>query len=644
MSYEHLLHDLSLFPVSFCYNGVPCHGFGADFTEIGRRTGKNTAGETVTEISLRHGASGALFCIKVCCYSAFDAIDWTVHITNDTDRATGVFSELNAIDMELAGSKPAVRGIAGDCGRDMYKPYENPLAVGDIFSRESTTGRPSHVVFPYFDLVHGDGGTFMAIGWPGCWRTEATGTEAGLHIRAGQHTVATVLHPGQCIRTPLIALLDYSGRDRNAAANVWRRWFIECNMRKVDGKNMPPMFIDFSMSEGKDTKTFVDIIRTYAENSMPLDCYWMDAGWYTDAKGEQVPWPKTGSLRIDEKRFPDHFADVTKEVQKTGGMSLLWFEPEVVRQPKEEFLQHTPDFKEEWMLGVAFKDTWLEGQLLDLGNEDCRRWLLGRILPIMRQADIGVYRQDFNVDPGPVWKACDAPDQTGYTENQYVTGYLALWDAILEAMPHIWMDSCASGGGRNDLETMRRGVPLQLSDYWDGRDDGYDERQATMMTIMQWLPYTKFWMYGDDSQGGYWYRARSCYAQMMPLQVNALDPDTDWDAVRRIRAEWQEVAQHYYADYYPLTEWNNDLDKWRGFTFFDPQKNAGVAQLFRPENSTETTRYIRFYGLDPESDYHIYDTDGTLDTIASGSTLLADGLAITLPQPRYAMVLHLQGN
>lgn len=35
-------------------------------------------------------------------------------------------------------------------------------------------------------------------------------------------------------------------------------------------------------------------------------------------------------------------------------------------------------------------------------------------------------------------------------------GYLAYWDELRRTNPDLFIDSCASGGRRNDLETMRR--------------------------------------------------------------------------------------------------------------------------------------------------------------------------------------------
>ncbi len=425
-------------------------------------------------------------------------------------------------------------------------------------------------------------------------------------VCGGQHTIATTLRPGEAIRTPLGALVGYEGRDELRSTNVWRRWMIDCAMRRVDDRPMPPLHIDFTLSQGMTTERMLHVIHTYEREGIPLDCYWMDAGWYTDAEGHPVEWPMTGSLQIDEARFPDRFASITEALRPHGGISLLWFEPEVVRLEREAFLAATPDLDPAWMLGTALPGTWLEGQLLDLGSPACRAWMETRILTILREADIAVYRQDLNVDPGPVWRMHDRAGRVGITENRYVVGYLAFWDDLIAARPRMWLDSCASGGGRNDLETLRRAIPAQISDYWDGREDGYDERQATMLSVMRWIPYTKFWMYGEEAQGSYTYRARSCFAQMLPLQMNVDDPAL-----------------------------------WRGFQYADPARDAGVAQLFRPAYSTESTRRIRFHGLVPIHTYRLWDTDGTTDRTVSGRILLEEGVDITLPHPLSAMVLHI---
>jgi alpha-galactosidase len=84
-----------------------------------------------------------------------------------------------------------------------------------------------------------------------------------------------------------------------------------------------------------------------------------------------------------------------------------------------------------------------EGRLLNLGNDDARAW---------PEQGIDLYRQDFNMDPLRAWRRNDAADRQGITEIKHVTGYLAYRDELRRRHPNMLIDSCASGGGRNDLE------------------------------------------------------------------------------------------------------------------------------------------------------------------------------------------------
>jgi alpha-galactosidase len=84
---------------------------------------------------------------------------------------------------------------------------------------------------------------------------------------------------------------------------------------------------------------------------------------------------------------------------------------------------------------------------------------------------IDLYRQDFNMDPLGYWRAADEPDRQGITEMRHVEGYLAYWDELRRRHPGLLIDSCASGGRRNDLETLRRAVPLLRSDYQSFQGD-----------------------------------------------------------------------------------------------------------------------------------------------------------------------------
>src|ERR1039457_1103667 len=87
--------------------------------------------------------------------------------------------------------------------------------------------------------------------------------------------------------------------------------------------------------------------------------------------------------------------------------------------------------------------------------------------------------------PISIWRANDASDRQGITEIKHVVGYLAYWDELRRRFPAMLIDTCASGGRRNDLETLRRAVPLWRSDF------AYEPAAMQQMTygMALWIPY-----------------------------------------------------------------------------------------------------------------------------------------------------------
>ncbi len=632
--YNGYLEKLDTFPVSIDYEGKTYKGFKEGYTEIERNTSEKDL-YVQTDIKLRHKDSNALFTVETRKYPKYGAYEWTVYITNDSDLDTGSFSDFNAGDIYFKGDNPCLKGINGDL-RDWYAPYEKKITKAGL-SFGNTSGRPTHGDFPYYNLEHGDGGTLIAVGWPGCWRAEFKSEGNSTHFTAGLMNFDTYLKPGETVRSPLMAFIEYSERDINIATNAWRRWFIDCNLRHFDGKPFNTVQGVSSMSQGINTNKVLLLLSTYYSHNINVEYLWLDAGWYTDTKGKTVEWPKTGTLLMNTKMFPDRMLDISNKLKENNGKLLLWFEPEVIRLDRETFLKDTPDFKEDWLLGKAFIGSWLEGEIVNLGNPDCVNYLVNGISKVIDDAGISMYRQDFNCDPAEPWRLNDDIDRIGITENKYAQGYLSFWDKLIEKYPDMMIDSCASGGGRNDLETMRRSVPLHYSDRFDGNPDDYNMKHGMVQALYAWFPYFKNQMSSAETN---MYNLRSNYAPWFIMNAsNPLSKEFPWDLFKRAQDEFGRIREFYYSDYYQLLPWNFDADKWNGWEFFDPEKDSGFIQLFRPEDNNESEKTIKLYGLNPNKTYSLTDFDGLLSITASGKELMKNGFKVTLTDARSSSVI-----
>lgn len=636
-SLEKLLEKPASFPISFKYGKKTYHGFDEDFEQVSNVTEKVEDGKRITAQFL-HTESGVSFTVEGKEYSAYDACEWTVWIENNSGKKTpDNFSEICALDWEAKGKNAVLKGINGDLG-DMYAPYEYKMA-NNMVVKGTDTGRPTHVDFPYFNLEYGNGGTFIAVGWPGSWKATFEGKGADkTRVTAGQNYTDMFLEPGDKIRTPLIVMVNYSGRDEDKNMNLWRHWFIDCNMRHPEGKRFEPVFCASSGASGMTTKQFKKLINTYEENDLKLDYLWIDAGWYLNAKGEPCPWTETGTLDVDTARFPDRFAEVSELMHSYGGKVMLWFEAEVMRCNKEDFVENMPGFKKEWYLGTAAGGSWLEGQLFDLGNPECLEWLLNRIYKVIDDGNIDMFRSDFNVNPGPVWRIADDFFKDGYVENRYVQGYLKMWDSLLERYPAMMIDSCASGGGRNDIETLRRSVPLHISDFWDGNDDGFNERQTCMLELSRWFPYFKLEVHSTAPATIYNYR--SSMAPWFILSVDYTNPNSNWTLAKQGETEWRELSKYYYSDFYPLTECDKSPAAWRAWEYYDPGTDSGAIQLFRGPESETSEMTLKLSGLGGGK-YRLRNADGSLEKVVSGSAL-KKGYKFSLPEAESSDIIFFE--
>jgi len=302
--------------------------------------------------------------------------------------------------------------------------------------------------------------------------------------------------------------------------------------------------------------------------------------------------------------------------------SIVWFEPERVT-PGTFLYTNNPA----WLLG---RDG--DQKLLNLGHPDARAWLVEHVSKTIREQGIDLYRQDYNIDPLGFWRGADTKDRQGITENHYVTGYLAYWDELLRRFPNLVIDTCASGGHRNDLETLRRSVPLLRSDYIMEPVG----QQCHTYGLAFWMP---FYGTGTSAMDAYSFRSQMC-----PHFTACFDmrrKDLPFDEARRLLRQWkQDIAPDYFGDFHPLTPYSTANDIWLAWQFHRPEAGQGVVQAFRRANSFYESARFKLHGLDPQARYQVTDLDraGARQEVA-GRELMEKGLLVLAPNQPAAVVV-----
>ena len=271
-----------------------------------------------------------------------------------------------------------------------------------------------------------------------------------------------------------------------------------------------------------------------------------------------------------------------------------------------------------------------------------------------------LFREDNNSDPGTTWPTLDAREEEktglprrGITENKGIQGHYMLWDEIISFCAKngkcTFIDNCASGGGRNDIESLRRSVPFMRSDA-DRTTTAL--RLSMSSTFNRWIPFhgsaTKESAeeLGPLERGGEpIYVIRASWLPIYNLAACFTHDETlDYNRLRSTFNEWRTYSHLLTKDMYVLTPWHSktDTNQWTVFAYNDRTTDESVVLLFRQETCEQDTYTARLPYVGKSVNYQITNIDTGEETIMSGKDLSQTGITVRLDKPKSSAVLHLK--
>ncbi len=631
-------------PTSFRLDGKAIAGIPAEWrpTSRKRRIDANII-ETVFEgRDVKTGLNLRVECIE---YSDYPVVEWTAWFTNTGSRPTPILSDILALDGAFDGASAVLWHCNGDFYSGAgYAAQETPVREGESLSFAPTGGRPCDHAFPYYRVIFRGCGLSIAIGWPAQWSASFAGLAGGVHIRAGQEKTHLRLMPGETVRTPRMTVMSWAG-DAARAANLWRRWCRAHLQPRPNGRPVGPLLVGHGTDEGEEFTAATEenqlrYIERWAQRGIPIDVWWIDAGWYPcyDEKEERRRWPVVCTWAPDPERFPKGFKPVSDCLARHGADLLIWFEPERVTPGSRLDREHP-----EWLLKLEGN----ENRLLNLGDASCRQWLTDHVCRLIRRNGIKIYRQDHNFEPLQYWRVNEKEDRQGTNENLYVQGYLQYWDDLLARNPGLWIDSCASGGRRNDLETMRRSVPLHYTDFGYGN---HPVKLSFHHILFEWLPYFKEVTLSWDLEGQARYDHRvdsySYHCGLGPMLFPCIDitrDNYDYDLMKRMLGIWRRAAELMLnGDYYPLTPIHRAPEKWVARQFDCPEEGSGFIQGIRLPGCPEDTLVVYPKALRPDATYLLENPETGEARELAGEAVKRAGFAFALPKREGAIWFYRQ--
>jgi alpha-galactosidase len=573
-------------------------------------------------------------------YADTPGVDWTIFFTNRGRADTPLLEDIRSVEAadSLPDAKASVvvhRLNGGPARADDWLPFDEGLAAGQKIEFAATDGRSSNVC-PFFNVSWGTGGLITAIGWSGQW---AAGVERSLDgilkIRAGIETAHLRLHPGETIRGPRILQIRWAGIDPADSYNLFRHTMFAHIIPRIDGQLVTPPVTTpspWAVHEGDPWKYIygfkesdaLDEIKYIA--GLGYEYYWTDAyftrGNFPEGMGNYgLP---IMSIVPDPQRFPRGLGPISDASHQAGMKYVVWFEPERVA-PGTYIAKEHPDY-------VIWPDGKGSG-LLNLGLPLAREYITRVIGAALDEWKIDCLRIDYNIDPLPFWRKLDKeyPDRAGMAEIRYVEGLYRMWDDILKAHPHLFIDNCASGGRRIDVETCSRSISLWRTDGVIGPYLKFDYNQTAIQNqvmsagLNRYIPWST-----SGSIGAKPYYFRSGFNYGVPIAERPLEDEREM--LKQGIAEGKRLRKYWFGDFYPLSRVTMSPGDWCVWQYHRPKDQDGMIMAFRRQESSDGEFLCpEVRGIDPGADYSVtysFSYEPAAPVVMKGSALKVLKIAI----------------
>jgi alpha-galactosidase len=489
---------------------------------------------------------------------------------------------------------------------------------------------------------------------------EWSGEVWGLHLAwSGNHTILAdhlpdgrrcvqlgeLLHPGEVslapgasYRTPWV-IGTHSEAGLTAATQRYHR-----HARSLPAHPARPRPVLLNTWEATYFDHDLDRLRRFATVAAELgvERFVLDNGWFGGRRHDRAG---LGDWWVSPQVYPDGLAPLIDHVTSLGMEFGIWVEPEMVNPDSDLYREH-PD----WALTTPGYDPVLgRNQLVvDLARPEARDHVLGQLDRLLADHDISFVKWDMNrahVQGSGAGGAAGSHAQT--------LAVAHLLDELRARHPRVEFESCSSGGGRIDLDVLRRAERVWTSDCNDPLERQFIQRGASLLVPPEVMGChigpTRAHTTGRSHSLAF--RALTAFFGHLGIEWNVLELSDD---ERTVLAA--VIAEHRRFRHLLHT---GDVVR------FDPVLHdvgaSGLAHgVYAPDRSQALVSYaqvrtgmslvppvLRLPGLDPDRPYRISEVQlgqrrppVTLPAL-TGRQLAAHGVQLPVLAPESGVLVHL---
>lgn len=654
------------------FHGALTDGIGFSFSYDGKKFGpailsgwkvstQTTPG--VDQTIFRH-PSGLTIIREERLYSEFEALEYTLRFKNEGRSSLPILGPVNALVLSFGGEVlPGVSAVwSGGGGREPTFPpadfaitrtYFGPMMPlkGDV-ELTGGEGMPSRVNLPFFFIENqnNSAGIYVSIGWTGNWKASirANFDNDILYLRGGMPGINLKLHPGEEISSPSILVGAYRG-PLSTGVNALRKLVRDRYAPTVSGQRLQaPIYYDTWIDIGTDLdeKLFKTLVDSAAEIGQEI--FLLDAGWYNGSPRcpytDMALWDAiSNSLGNweegeDRTRFPSGLRVLADYVRSKGMQFGLWFEPERVG-PGSLLAKTHPD----WIIWQPERKWWKWGMVY-FGKPEVQEYFCKVLDRFIEELGLRYIRWDHNNNLMWYCDSQDAPDRRGISQVRHLEGVHRVEEWVQQHHPDVILESCAGGGQRIDLLTLKHRHTIWISDRTEDPHivrfhlEGLNHFVPGNAQAVAFAPppasYRKPGFTFPDIAfqshfGGAFGSGGRLHEWPASMKSQARKHFDTYKKIRRFLSE----------DYYLLAPQPRDLDTWEAWQFHDPKADEGFVQVFRIRAPT-SSKNIVLQALDRDATYRFSDayTGETLEV--AGAKATSDGISFELPQMSSRILIY----
>jgi len=216
-----------------------------------------------------------------------------------------------------------------------------------------------------------------------------------------------------------------------------------------------------------DLARLSDLVDAAAE--VGVERFVLDDGWF---RGRRSDRSGLGDWIVDTDRWPEGLQPLIDHVHGAGMDFGLWAEPEMVNEDSDLAREH-PD----WILRGRGQvpPPWRHQQVLDLQHPDAYAHVRDALMALLDEYAVAFLKWDHNRD------LVDVGHAGRPAVHRQTLAFYRLLDELRGAHPALEIESCASGGGRIDLEVLTRTDRVWPSDTIDAVERQRIQRWTSLL-------------------------------------------------------------------------------------------------------------------------------------------------------------------